>query len=812
MTSHSHVPQVLDTVEVSEQEVPHIRRPTSPEDPHEQAVPTVVPPHPANSPEHHVAPRPPEQAVLPQANSPEHHVAPRPPEQAVLPQANSPEHHVAPRPPTATDLSKNTLGKLGIQQPSKEQIKTILPLHEIVELVCNAPSETKKHIVAEHRGGAVPRYGQKASIARALGMCRNAVLPKKKRMKRNSRQRISNWKKVAVNGFLRRDDNSYTLPDKRHYTKKRTAELGETGERFVVALVDTMRNLHRKFVVETGLGVSFPTFCRARDRKTIFTSVFLKRSVCLCKPHANMGMLLEAVPGLPNSTTELCKLSDEEIHAVLDNLGPENETVRFKRWGKEERKYTKTVKKKKVEYTTTHTVLRKVRISVTDFKLLFWSDLPLFRKHHERVGLQYAAVQQLKSVLPHDHAIVHMDYAENWSTSFMQEIQSAFFGKDQLTLHPMVVYHREREGDAEKLINACFVGVSEVIQHSFPTTLAFILQLLPKIRTLVPDLTHLHLITDSPSSQYRNLYTCNLLVRAATVMGIRATWNWLEAGHGKGPCDGLGGALKGLADRVVKSSGSIQNADEFVEHIAPQTVKISLLRTTKHDVDQSEKMIESWNSSQVHGISGHHQVTVYQGKLQLRPTSCYQECCMEDDLRPSCDAWVTPKLKRARVPRATTSTEPALTTQDSSSDSDSDCGSDREDEAGANEHGIMEETFSSDDDSIDVAALRAVDRQKRRQAMHARCAQGKGLKAQRVVTDGVDGSDVEEDGTPSDEDDVDYMPEPDTPEEAARNADITNRRRRGQVVNELADDGETSSDDWPVPFTMSVNAMLRAGF
>ena len=780
-----------------------------------------------------------QQVIPPQPDPPVPPVIPPQPEPPVPPvipalQPDLPDQDLPPPARlviTAAEKSKATLSKLGIKDPSAHELNIILPLHEIVELVSHAPSATRNAIVAEHRGGAVPRYGQKSAMARALGMCRNAVLPGKKYVPKVNRDKIANWKKVAVNGFLRRDDNSCTLPDKRYYTKKVLAQLGEVGERYLVALVDTMRNLHRKFVVETGVGVSFTTFTRARDRNTIHTSVFLKRSVCLCTPHANMGMMLEAIPGLPNSTTKLCKLPDEEVQAGLNTLG-DLDFVCFKRWGKERRTYVKTVKrnKKKVKKQTchtTHTLLRKLRVPTTDFKELFLKDLATFREHHRRVGEQYAAVRKLKEVLPHDHAAVHMDYAENWSTSFMHEIQSAFFGKDQLTLHPMVVYHREREDDLqEELHSSSFVGVSEVIQHSFPTTLACLLHLLPHIKRLVPDLAHLHVITDSPSSQYRNRFACGLLERAEQVLGIRLTWNWLEAGHGKGPCDGLGGALKGLADRVVKSAGSIQNADEFVEHIAPQTKKISLLRTTRHDVDQCDETVDSWNCRQINGISHQHQATVYNGKLQLRETSCYQECCMEDDLRPSCDAWVTSTAQKTRrtrtasAARATTTTEPAARQSDSDSDdsdsddSDSDSGSGREDEAGANEHGIMETMFTSDDDSIDVATVRAVDQQKRRQtrstrsARSARSARGQLLEAERDVREVVEGKDVDDD-----EDYLDYTPEPETPEEAARHAKITARRRRGEIVNELYEsDGETSSDDWAVPDTMPISKVLKLGF
>ena len=95
----------------------------------------------------------------------------------------------------------------------------------------------------------------------------------------------------AIDEFLRREDNCYVLPDKRFYRKDKGKP--------IVALVDSLRNLHRKFVVETTITLSFSTFCKGRDKTTVKTSCFLKRSVCLCKTHANMKMMIEAIPALP---------------------------------------------------------------------------------------------------------------------------------------------------------------------------------------------------------------------------------------------------------------------------------------------------------------------------------------------------------------------------------------------------------------------------------------------------------------------------------------------------------------------------------
>ena len=35
--------------------------------------------------------------------------------------------------------------------------------------------------------------------------------------------------------------------------------------------------------------------------------------------------------------------------------------------------------------------------------------------------------------------------------------------------------------------------------------------------------------------------------------GFPAVWNYFEAGHGKGPCDGVGGTEKRMADEAVKT-------------------------------------------------------------------------------------------------------------------------------------------------------------------------------------------------------------------------------------------------------------------
>ena len=71
------------------------------------------------------------------------------------------------------------------------------------------------------------------------------------------------------------------------------------------------------------------------------------------------------------------------------------------------------------------------------------------------------------------------------------------------------------------------------------------------IRDLKVKLQQVHFITDSPTSQYRNKTMFHLVATGKKLFGVELSWTYLEAGHGKGPCDSVGGEVKGVADQEV---------------------------------------------------------------------------------------------------------------------------------------------------------------------------------------------------------------------------------------------------------------------
>ena len=59
-----------------------------------------------------------------------------------------------------------------------------------------------------------------------------------------------------------------------------------------------------------------------------------------------------------------------------------------------------------------------------------------------------------------------------------------------------------------------------------------------------PEIKTLYIASDSPTSQYRNKNNVFLTKKWAVENNIDVHWIFTEAGHGKGPMDGVGSTIK----------------------------------------------------------------------------------------------------------------------------------------------------------------------------------------------------------------------------------------------------------------------------
>ena len=95
----------------------------------------------------------------------------------------------------------------------------------------------------------------------------------------------------------------------------------------------------------------------------------------------------------------------------------------------------------------------------------------------------------------------------------------------------MVFYYKE----GGKLLHKSMAVISDEPKHDAGTIFGILQKTMPYVN--VEGLDQVHYWTDSPTSQYRNKTTFSIVIRHEYA---KAAWNYFEARHGKGPCDGIG--------------------------------------------------------------------------------------------------------------------------------------------------------------------------------------------------------------------------------------------------------------------------------
>ena len=125
------------------------------------------------------------------------------------------------------------------------------------------------------------------------------------------------------------------------------------------------------------------------------------------------------------------------------------------------------------------------------------------------------------------------------------------------TLSHLIQFYKRNVQDKDHKENLrCLpdVAITDDRPHNANSVFATFHHFLPILKKDLPSIRHIHYHTNSPTSQYRNvLITTTLLTHVETqsMLHITADWLYFEAGHGKGPCDGVGGVSKRRAEEAI---------------------------------------------------------------------------------------------------------------------------------------------------------------------------------------------------------------------------------------------------------------------
>ena len=280
------------------------------------------------------------------------------------------------------------------------------------------------------------------------------------------------------------------------------------------------------------------------------------------------------------------------------------------------------------------------------FQPLQWSqwteDEDGFLKARLQTGTVFQGLQSLKSLLPQflwhvfvkdkqakayemnkeeantnesTTVLLQMDFAENATCISQDEIQAAHWKQRSVTLYTCVWYYRG--------INYPLVIVSDSLDHDKRAVAVFTLRTLNEIIQHCPNVSQIKIWTDGPATQFKNRFILAMIPYLKEKYGIYITWNYLAAGHGKGPNDAVGGTAKRMVyRRVISRQATVYDADSFADTLRSTSDNIQVIVVRPEEINdgcQLEGLNDLWAEvpNTIPGVRNTHCVIPLTGSTVL---------------------------------------------------------------------------------------------------------------------------------------------------------------------------------------------------
>jgi hypothetical protein len=409
----------------------------------------------------------------------------------------------------------------------------------------------------------------------------------------------------AVHDFLTEDENSRLTSGKNETITRRKSK------RQIRLLNDTLLNLHKTFVKKTGIKISYQTFRRHRPFWVLFPKAS-SRNTCLCVTHENSDLIVRALQkakvichgSASNVAKTLCcpgsfnlqclerKCTQCKNKKIDFNNYNDTDIITYERWVT---KNVNTVIKGK-EKLCKKTIKETVKTTNKSMVQLLHANMPIYMRHVGNFIHQIRAIQSIKENLTIYQGLLHVDFSENYNCKYSAEIQSAHFGgsKSQLSLHTCVYYSTENNPPDNYLKTTSICTVSENLRHDPALICTHLNPVFKRIKEITPDITELHVLSDGPSTQYRNKSMFYLISNyIGKELGVeKVIWHYSEKGHGKGAPDGVGGCIKRLCDNSVGMGKDISSYEDLMGCLKENCKGIEIYGIDDSDVTKIQSILD----------------------------------------------------------------------------------------------------------------------------------------------------------------------------------------------------------------------------
>ena len=349
------------------------------------------------------------------------------------------------------------------------------------------------------------------------------------------------------------EDQSVFLPCKRSVLKK-------TGGQKKV-LPKRMKRLHQEFLAaNSGQKLSLRTVYRHRP-KHVKTYKHQALRMCLCEVCVNVDLKLDAINQhlnvpvegrdelselsvCPNPTLSCLHRTCKECgilpveRKIIESCKSEMAVpVKWHMW--------QMVKEEKGQRREKILQVGTLGCLLVDLM----KELAPLSRHIFTHRWQHKELKRLLSKLKSlpGTAVIINDFAENYLCKYQDEVQSAHWGYNQVTIHPNVLYYPCYCGD---LITKYLVFLSDDLQHDAH----MVRDITGTIKDYLTRKRFHNLImwSDGCSAQYKS----KLPFFFTAESGLE--WVYFGSRHGKSPCDACGGVVKVACDEDVKHGSRVQ--------------------------------------------------------------------------------------------------------------------------------------------------------------------------------------------------------------------------------------------------------------
>lgn len=407
-------------------------------------------------------------------------------------------------------------------------------------------------------------------------------------------KQLSEETKEKVKLFFLQDEHSQPMP----------------GKRDVLSIKDEVtgiRTVHQKRCMFMTVGEAYNLFKQENKDCSIKKSKFyelrpkyvlpvseMPHNVCVCKYHINMDFLVKSLHNIeksfPNNGKILVDMlvcsSNSEIcmKNKCDNCITNNLSTGLKNLFKQDQM---TIDISWKQWTDSEEKLKLVEVkgSVHDCIKEIEKQFIYYKWHLFIKRSQAAYFEETKDKLKDGEAVLQVDFAENFTATSQDEIQSAHWVHQQITIFTAVAWMSGEE-------KQCFAVISDELGHGKLSVWVF-------LKTIITSLLQkykintLKIFSDGCAAQFKNKFTLSNLIFAKEDFGIPIVqWSFFASSHGKGAVDGVGATVKRAVWTTVKARRCIvSTAEEFAKCAESQLKGIKIILVTKEEIKKYEDFL-----------------------------------------------------------------------------------------------------------------------------------------------------------------------------------------------------------------------------